>query len=62
MGISRKTERSMVSAMCGVHLKDRSKINERSTDFMFKLGLNETTDQLAMANSVHWYGHEEREW
>ena len=20
-------------------------------------GLNETTDQLAMANSVHWYGH-----
>ena len=21
------------------------------------LGLNEATDQLAMANSVHWYGH-----
>ena len=21
------------------------------------LGLNETIDQLAMANSVHWYGH-----
>ena len=21
------------------------------------LGLNETIDQLAMANGVHWYGH-----
>ena len=21
------------------------------------LGFNETIDQLAMANSVHWYGH-----
>ena len=21
------------------------------------LGLNETIDQLAMANNVHWYGH-----
>ena len=24
---------------------------------MFMLGLNETIDQLAMANSVHWNGH-----
>ena len=24
---------------------------------MFMLGLNETTDQLAMENSVCWYGH-----
>ena len=24
---------------------------------MFMLGLSETIDQLAMANSVHWYGH-----
>ena len=24
---------------------------------MFMLGLNETVDQLAMANSVRWYGH-----
>ena len=29
-------------------LKDR----KRSTDLMFKLGLNETMDELAMANSV----------
>ena len=24
---------------------------------MFMLGLNETIDQLAMQNSVRWYGH-----
>ena len=24
---------------------------------MFMFGLNETMDQLAMANSVCWYGH-----
>ena len=33
-GILRRTERSMVRAMCGVHLKDR----KRSTDLMFMLG------------------------
>ena len=48
---SSKTERSMVGAMwCGVQLKDR----KRSTDLMFMLGLNDTIDQLAMTNSVHW--------
>ena len=36
-----------------MQLKDRN----RSTDLMFMLGLKETMDQLAMANSVHWYGH-----
>ena len=41
----------MVRAMCGVQLKDR----KRSMDFM--LGLNETIDQLAIANSVRWYDH-----
>ena len=40
-------------AMCGVQLNDR----KRSTDLMFMLGLKETIDQLAMANSVPWYGH-----
>ena len=52
MGIFRRTERSMVRAMCGVQLKDR----ERSTALMF-MSLSETTDQLATANSVHWYGY-----
>ena len=27
------------------------------TDLMFMLGLNESIDHLAMANSVCWYGH-----
>ena len=43
----------MVRAMCGVQLKDI----KRSTDLMFMFGLSETIDQLAMANSVCWYGH-----
>ena len=25
--------------------------------YIYMLGLKETIDQLAMANSVHWYGH-----
>ena len=41
MIILRMTERSMVSEICQVRLKDR----KRSTDFMFLLGLNETMDQ-----------------
>ena len=44
---------SMVRAMCGAQLKDR----KTATVLMLVLGMNETTDQLAMANSVHWYGH-----
>ena len=43
----------MVRAMCGVQLKDK----KRYTDLMLILILSETIDQLAMANSVHWYGH-----
>ena len=49
MGISQRTEGSMVNAMCGVQLK----VRDRSSDLM----LIETIDQLAMANSVRWYGH-----
>ena len=52
MGILRRTERSMVRAMCEVQLKDR----KRSTDLMLMIGLNKTIDQLAMANSARWYG------
>ena len=40
-------------AMCGVLLKN---IRE-SVHLMLMLCLNETMDQLAMANSVRWYGH-----
>ena len=42
--------RSAARAMCGVQLKDR----KRANDLM--LGLNDTIDWLAMANSVCWYG------
>ena len=53
MEILQRTEGSMVRAMCGVQLKGR----KRSMDLMLMLGLNETMVQLAMANSVRWYGH-----
>ena len=43
----------MVRAMCGVQLKDK----KRYTDLMLILILSKTIDQLAMANSVRWYGH-----
>ena len=43
----------MGRAICGLQLKDR----KRSKDLKLMLGLNETIDQLAMANSVCWYGH-----
>ena len=43
----------MVRAICGVQLKDR----KRYTDLMLMLGLNETIDQISMANSVCWCGH-----
>ena len=42
----------MVRATYGVSFKDR----KRSTDLMLMQDLNETIDQLAMANSVRWYG------
>ena len=53
MGILRRTERSMAKGMCEVQLKDRKKY----TYLMSMLGLKETIDQLAIANSVRWYGH-----
>ena len=39
--------------MCEVQLKDR----KRYTELVFMLGLKETIDQLAVANSFSWYGH-----
>ena len=41
----------MVSVMCGVQLKDRQRVKK----WMLILGLNETMDQLAMADIVHWF-------
>ena len=39
--------------MCEVQLKDR----KRSANLILMLGLNETMDQLAIANRVRWHGH-----
>ena len=38
--------------MCRLQLNDR----KTSTNFMFILGLIETMDQLAMIDSVGWFG------
>ena len=43
----------MVRATIGVQLKGR----KRSTYLMFMLDLNETIDEMAMANSVCWHGN-----
>ena len=43
----------MVRAMCGEQLKE----TKRTKELMFMLDLNETIDQLAMANSERRYGH-----
>ena len=40
-------------AMYGAQLKDR----KRAKDLMLMLSFNKTIDQLAMANSVRWYGN-----
>ena len=59
MRILRKTEKSIVRAMCGVQLKDR----KISKDLMLMLSLKETIDQLATTNcSLVWSCVEERGW
>ena len=53
IGIFQRIERAMVICMCGVKL-----MGKKSTkDLILMLDLNETIDQLARADSVHWYGH-----
>ena len=32
-------------------------LNDSALDLLVMLVVNETIDQLAMANSVHWHGH-----
>ena len=51
-GILRRTERSVE-----ISVLTTAQRQKRSTDLMFMLGLKETMDQLAMADSVRWYGH-----
>ena len=53
IGIFQRTERAMVTNMCWVKLMEK----KSTTDLMQMLDLNETMDQLVIANSVRWYGH-----
>ena len=50
-------QRYMAKAMCGVLLMDRN----RAMDLILMSGMKETIDQLAITNSVRWYGHVMRE-
>ena len=47
---------STVRATCGVQLKDK----KRANNLMVMLSLNETIDQLAVANCAHWCGDVQR--
>ena len=38
-------------------MEEYSSDGKGSTNLMFMSTLNETIDQLAIANIVHWYGH-----
>ena len=53
MAILRRTEKSMLRAMCGVKLMEK----KRTEDLMEMLGLKKTVVQMAKANGVRWYGH-----
>ena len=53
MAILRRTEKTMVRAMCGAKLMEK----KRTEDLMELLGLKETDVQMAKANGVSWYGH-----
>ena len=51
--ILRRTERTMVRAMCSQKVVER----ETTEKQMDMLGLKETIHRLATANGVRWYGH-----
>ena len=51
--ILRRTERTMVRALCDQKVVDKKTTKEQ----MDMLGLKETIDWLATANGFRWYGH-----
>ena len=53
MAILRRTEITMVRAICGAKLMEK----KRTKDLMELLGFKETDVQMAKANAVSWYGH-----
>ena len=52
MAISRRTERAMIRAMFGVKLLDCRNCEE----VMYMLGIKESSDRVAKASSMRWYG------
>ena len=54
MGISQRTERSLVF---GGQLKDRKELYSTLYIKMLMLGLKATIGQLAITNSIHWCGY-----
>ena len=53
VAILRRTERSMVRAMCNAKLMNKRNIVE----LMNMLGSKKAADKLARANGVRWYGY-----
>ena len=53
VAISKRAEKFMVRAMCGVKLVDKRNIME----LMDMLGLKEAADKLTRANGMKWYDH-----
>ena len=53
MAVLRRTERTMIQAMCGVKLLDR----RNSKKLMDMLGIKEFLDRMAKASCIRWYGH-----
>ena len=53
MAILRRSEKSMMRAMCGVKLMDRENIK----GLIGMFGFQDKVDKLAKAHAVQWYGH-----
>ena len=53
MTILRRTEKSIIKAMCGVKIIEKRK----SQELMSLLGLKDTFDGLARESGVRWYRH-----
>ena len=52
MAILRRTEKAIMSAMCGVKMIEK----RRSKELMSFLGLKDTLEGQARASGVRWYG------
>ena len=51
--VLKRSERSMVRAMCSVKLVDK----RNTVELMDMIALKEAADKLAMGNGVRWFGY-----